>query len=419
MGSGPVLIFDKSLLESLSPDEAVWLGQFYYVNMTPVFFVETLADLELQRVPEGRTAEGIVARLAEKTSVLSANANAHHATLSMADLLGYKVDMRGVVVMTGGDSVERDGRKGLVFKEGPEAQALSRWRSGRFNEIEREHAKAWRAALETIDLDATFERFRPMMKLENRPRTLKEVKAVVDAVLNNPAIAENVLGVTFQMLGLPYERWGEVFARWKTGGRPPLVSFAPFVAHVMSVELFLAIAVGGGFISKERATNKVDMAYLYYLPFCMVFTSMDKLHARTVPLFLKGKQQFVWGAELKSDLKRLDEHFSKLPEEVKAKGVMSFAHYPPLDDSFLTTRLWDHFMSPRWRTPKPVEPDSPEKVERHRELIKEMRSLGDAGPANRKIHVDSADFVMMQHSVPAKLGKWAIVPPESSKNPRR
>lgn len=46
MSSGPILIFDKSLLEALSLDEVVWLGQFYRINMTPLFFVETLADLE-------------------------------------------------------------------------------------------------------------------------------------------------------------------------------------------------------------------------------------------------------------------------------------------------------------------------------------------------------------------------------------
>jgi hypothetical protein len=153
----------------------------------------------------------------------------------------------------------------------------------------------------------------------------------------------------------------------------------------------------------------------YYLPFCMVFTSMDKLHARTAPLFLKGKQQFVWGADLKSDLKRLDEHYSELPEEVKGKGVMTFAHRPPSDTSFLATRLWDDFMSPMWRDPTPIEQDTPEKAERHRQLLDELKNLADADPASHEVHVDSADFVMIQHSLPAKLGKWTIVPPESLK----
>ena len=264
MGTGPILIFDKSLLEALSPDEAVWLGQFYYVNMTPLFFVETLADLELERVPANTTRERIVGRLAEKTSVLAANANAHHARLCLGELLGYEVEMRGVLVMGGGESVERKGKKGLVFRGSPEAEALDRWRGGRFRDVERDYAKAWRDSLSQIDLERTFERFRPMARLENRPRNLKEVKAVVDRVLNDAAITENVLGSMLQMLSIPHEKWGDIFERWKAGGRQPLPTFAPYVAHVMSVELFLAIAVGGGFIAKERSTNKIDMAYLYF-----------------------------------------------------------------------------------------------------------------------------------------------------------
>ena len=46
MAQGPILIFDKSALESLNVDESVWLDNFYLMNITPLFYVETLADLE-------------------------------------------------------------------------------------------------------------------------------------------------------------------------------------------------------------------------------------------------------------------------------------------------------------------------------------------------------------------------------------
>lgn len=46
MGVGPILIFDKSTLQSLNVDESVWLDAFYLPNITPLFFIETLADLE-------------------------------------------------------------------------------------------------------------------------------------------------------------------------------------------------------------------------------------------------------------------------------------------------------------------------------------------------------------------------------------
>ena len=66
------------------------------------------------------------------------------------------------------------------------------------------------------------------------------------------------------------------------------------------------------------------MSYLSYLPFCMVFTSNDKLHARTALLFMAENQRFVWGGELKEEMRRLDAHYSSLPSEVLDEGLMRF-----------------------------------------------------------------------------------------------
>ena len=41
---GPITIFDKSALQALSIDEAVWFDAFFLANVVPMFYVETLAD---------------------------------------------------------------------------------------------------------------------------------------------------------------------------------------------------------------------------------------------------------------------------------------------------------------------------------------------------------------------------------------
>lgn len=48
MSQGPSLIFDKSSLESLNIHEAALMDNFYMSTITPLFFVECLADLEKQ-----------------------------------------------------------------------------------------------------------------------------------------------------------------------------------------------------------------------------------------------------------------------------------------------------------------------------------------------------------------------------------
>ena len=45
---GPIALFDKSFLQSLSLDESVWFDHFFLPVVSPLFFVETLADLTKQ-----------------------------------------------------------------------------------------------------------------------------------------------------------------------------------------------------------------------------------------------------------------------------------------------------------------------------------------------------------------------------------
>src|SRR5258708_37964758 len=87
MAMGPILIFDKSTLQSLNPDESVWLDNFFLTNITPLFYIETLADLE-KEVRLGKTPEQAVGELAHKTPDMQSQANIHHMTLVWAELMG-------------------------------------------------------------------------------------------------------------------------------------------------------------------------------------------------------------------------------------------------------------------------------------------------------------------------------------------
>ena len=63
---GPITIFDKSFLQSLNIDEAVLFDHFFLSNICPIYFLETLADLE-KTVIVGRSPEEEVRILAAKT----------------------------------------------------------------------------------------------------------------------------------------------------------------------------------------------------------------------------------------------------------------------------------------------------------------------------------------------------------------
>jgi hypothetical protein len=412
---GPILIFDKSFLQALNPDEAVWLDQFFLTNITPVFFIETLADLE-KEVHKGRTPEQIVGNLAAKTPDLHSRPNMHHRSLLAGELArGDRIEMSvGRPIISGGRHTELEGRSGVVFETAPEEEALNRWQAGRFLDLERQQAKAWRRDLSLI----SPERQREMLSGwfgSARPRSLEQIKALTDAVIDNNNREETfVFGMA--LLGIAPVAQGEVLERWRRAGQPPLGVFAPYFRHLFGVDLFFYLGLSSDLISSRR-TNKIDLAYLYYLPFCMVFTSSDKLHAATVPLFMRSNQTFVPGPELKADLGALDRHFDSLSEEVKLRGVYAFASRPPVDSAFLVTRLWDQHMSPRWRehAMRAPTPRNPERQAALVELIKKQAAAPASGDETKS--ADELDYMIITRRVRLKKGKWKRFPPEVKPDP--
>jgi len=187
-----------------------------------------------------------------------------------------------------------------------------------------------------------------------------------------------------------------------------LADYAPYVAYVLNVEVFFQVALAANLISTERPSNRVDIAYLFYLPFCMMFVSSDRLHRRCAPLFLRDDQAFVWGAELKEGLSQLNDLYAQLPDSTQGKGVMAFAHDPPKDGDFFVAQLWDqHF--PRWRERREVNLTDEAKAR----LIEELRKTRNAPP----LDPDEADFDPMdtdsaaiERYVRKRKGSWWQVP---------
>ena len=107
-------------------DESVWLDAFFLVNVVPLFYVETLADLEKQ-VAEGKSPEDLVGMLAAKTPPNSAP-NVHHRSLISAELAtDWRVPLTGQIPIAGGQVMRGpDGEVGVHFDEFPEAAALNR-----------------------------------------------------------------------------------------------------------------------------------------------------------------------------------------------------------------------------------------------------------------------------------------------------
>ena len=405
MPQGPILIFDKSSLESLNLDEVVLLDNFYVSNITPLFFVECLADLE-KSIRSRSTPEQLVGSLADRTPDAQACANIHHMTVLHGELT-RQYDLKKQLfrpLLGGGIPVQLGDKKGIIFQRSKEEEALDRWSRREFLDLERTIAKVWRQALSKIDLDANAKSVMAELGHGKTPKTLEEAKQISDTIIDNMD-PEWLIGFGLELLGVP-EATAWVQNDWVQKRRPPLREHVPYFIFMLSINIFFCLVLPTELLRDVKASHQVDLAYLYYLPFCTVFTSKDRFHTQIVPLFLDPFQTFVHGEDLKSELKKLNEHYSRLPESELRQGLISFAPYPPDETEFLTTRLWDKYL-PRWRQKiSYMDLDDPEYQKKTLELVNSFDE-GALGVHPHDEHdVDKLDHVTVKRMVHPKKGKW-------------
>jgi hypothetical protein len=402
---GPTALFDKSFLQSLSLDEAVWFDQFFNSNISPLFYVETLADLD-KEMSRGRTAEQVVGQIAEKAPQLSGAPNVHHQDLLLANLMGQPISMTERPIVAGGRPVESGGKKGVNIDISPEAKAFNRWQNGEYQQIEREFAKVWREHIKAMTFESSsiyaVKLGIDISACKNKADAFQAANEIVSKTGKPYDLIEFIVNA----IGIPQEFQRQFVYHYQISGFPPLIHYAPYAAHVIKVEVFFHICVSRGFISADRPSNKIDIAYLHYLPFCNVFVSGDKLHRSTASLFLNNKQQFVWAPDLKKDLSKLNDYFMALPQETKEKGIISFASKPPVNGDYLTAELWD-LMNPNWReTGKNSVPLSDEANEKLLKHIKEFTEAPTLPSEEIPDPTEELDSLCIQRSIRRKRGSW-------------
>lgn len=404
---GPMLIFDKSFLQSLTVDESVILDQMFSCVVTPLFFVETMADLT-KETARGRTAEQVVGGLAERTPVAHSYMNTYHQDVVLDDLLGRREEFDHRPAVAGGIPVKVEGKAGLVFQKSPEQDAFDRWQQGRFLEVERDFARQWRADLASMNLPAITKAWRSMLRREDRPKAHEAARNLARRAVDAGGQNYKLLLMAHDLLGMPPQSLNAVVRNWKAAGSPPLREYASFAAHCLEVDLFFELCLSNGLISDQRPSNKIDISYLYYLPFADFFVSGDKLHRTAAPLFMDERQRFVWGQDLKTDLAALNSYFATLPDEEKAKGLFTLASKPPTDHNGLIADLWDARM-PGWRVPKPPAPKMAPKTEA--EFIARSRGLVDAAKRSKLAPWNAGDDVehlIIERHIPKQRGSWRM-----------
>ena len=396
---GPISLFDKSFLQSLSADEAVWFDHFSLPVVCPVFYVETLADLAKEATK--RTAEEVVADIARKFPEWSGSPCYFHIDLCVQDLLGANVVMDGRIPRPGGRPV----KGGTVFEHTPEEEAFQRWNNGKFLDVEKLAAAGWRKALAELDLKRVASELQMLGIEKKKCRTLEEARDFAREIVNGNDRPHARFAPASLLFHIALHLHPRLVERWRGAGQPTFDKFAPYAAFVMTIEVFFRVAMASGLIGTDRVSNRTDIAYLFYLPFCTLFVSSDDLHRRCAPLFLRDDQEFVWGFDLKLALKTINAHFLELPEEERDRGISAFAHAPPSGN--LMSELWDRHLRTGYRDEKPVPLDPTRNAS---ELVKHFKDFREQPTLEVAGEEEKHEAISIPHKVRHKRGSWWQLP---------
>ena len=360
------LLPDKSALQGLSPREAKWLFHHFRVNLPPVFFSELLADLTKAK-PKSATAEGDVQSLARKITSHSLSTNGGAEDLMWSELHARRTPLDGRPADSRAELLQMEnGEKAIYLDATPTQEMLDRWVAGDFSQNDRDFAREWRDGISKIKLEETFRQSKELRRAEVRSR--HDIHKVVESVLAGRDY--HLIHMLYDLAGAPSKVMSQAIIAWRKMGKPSVSEFFPYSYLILRIELYFLIGLANQVIT-TRDTNRIDIEYLKYLPFTLVFTSSDALHMETAQHFLLGHNAFIPGAELKQALAEIADHWEAVDEETRKRGTATYADLPPVNLDNVITRLYDRYM-PNWRegANKPRPPISAEESER---LMKQIR----------------------------------------------
>jgi hypothetical protein len=142
------------------------------------------------------------------------------------------------------------------------------------------------------------------------------------------------------------------------------------------LKLYL-VFVGGlarGFIG-PRASHYIDLQYLFYAPFCMVFVSADRFH-RAMWKATAGINTFVWGHDLKAELSKRASIRERTTEEERKAHAEENGFYPIEIPGSIINDLWKTYMRPKQEIIRHNQAKTIDELDPAiREIIKNIKNL--------------------------------------------
>jgi hypothetical protein len=348
---GPILSFDKSFLEMLSPEEVDELDLQFKLYMTPVLVSEIQADLKHPSPRQGKLPEDLVRTLARKLVSNHGIIQMHFRALGIGEItrqLQGPVAMNGQVIVDGSAPNvlrSKDGN-GIIYDGRQDWAMWNAWANGNFTEADAMLATRWREQAAMIDLDGITVEWKAFCDQHMQGvRSIQDVIDRVDALIAQSDQQRNLLGMVYHFLEAPPAAQLMSSFLFATGSLTDVRAWAPYATSIARLGMVFCSCLTLRYIT-WRPTNVLDLQYLFYAPFGMVFVSHDRLHQQLWPA-TTTEAEFVWGSDLKADLKRYVAA-RKAVSEAGAKGQPWKSYTQDFTpETSLISRLHAKYLKPR------------------------------------------------------------------------
>jgi hypothetical protein len=346
---GPLLIFDKSFLQMLNAEEVSELTFLFHPVATPLLIREIIADLKKDTSSSNCLPTDVVRALARKMSEAHGVMPADFRKLTIANLCGGDVPMFGQVpVDTTAPNVRVSGDgKMMLYDSVPEQHMWKRWAAGDFSTEEQEVAAAWRRGLEKVDLRAVGDGWKDFARERFRTASnMPDLIGQVEVLLSDPKpdTQLELLGFILAFVQAPEDVKTLAYKLQLEQRYTRIRDFAPYAASVLKLYLSFIGGLARGFVG-PRPSHYVDLQYLFYAPFSMVFVSGDKFQRELWPA-TAVVNTFVWGQDLKTDLTRRVALRKEMTQEQLKAYSEKYSFYPIEIEDSITNDLWKRYMRP-------------------------------------------------------------------------
>jgi hypothetical protein len=180
-----------------------------------------------------------------------------------------------------------------------------------------------------------------------RAGNFHELARSVDRLLADPSLRESLLICLLDECGFSEAIRNLIVLTWRLVGRPDLRLYAPYASYCLRVLLVFIGGIRNKLISLD-STNRLDLEYCYYLPFCMGFVSRDHLHRDLSAALLGPGQDFIDCDQLKAELRQLADEWDALSGEQRNERDAEYGDYPPEREGSIAAMMWKKNMRP-WR----------------------------------------------------------------------